>query len=374
MWVAIAAVWVCLSAVALGEPATLVGDGVSVTEDTGNVLVSVDLSRTVPWSVTMADGPPRLVLELQDVQLGHDVSLRSSSIGDLAVVPTGVNAYNLNALLREPLSILSAEMVTSDSGAARLNVVLEPTTANDFRSALQADDAPPLPQKVIVAIDPGHGGRDPGAEVDGMREADLVLGFAFRLRDALLASNKFDVVLTRETDEFVSLDARLTRARDAGGDILISLHADALEDVNAASGIVVYRLADDAGAAADQRLLERHAPADQLSGVDLTDAGDDAAQSLLALARLEAYPRSRDLSAKLVAGFRSAGLKVNSRPERVGAFTVLKSADIPSVLIELGFLSTDDDLQRLTSAEWQIGMAEAMRDALLLWADEDRLR
>ncbi len=373
MWVAIAAFWL-LSSDAWAEPAALAGDGAAITEDSGNVFLTMELSRVVPWRVAMADEPPRLVLELQDIFLDREVALRSSSIGDVAVVPTGVDRYEVNALLREPLAILSAEMVSLTGGGARLDVVLEPTTADDFRSALQEEGAAPEPDRLVVAIDPGHGGRDPGAEADGMREADLVLGFAFRLRDALLASGKFDVVLTRETDEFVSLDARLTRARDAGAELLISLHADALEDADAASGIVVYRLADEARAAADARLIERHGPEDQLSGVDLTGAGDDVSQSLLALARKDAIPRSRDLSAKLVAGFRSAELVVNSRPERVGAFTVLKAADIPSVLIELGFLSTDEDLRRLTSAEWQIVTAAAMRDALLLWADEDRLR
>ena len=224
---------------------------------------------------------------------------------------------------------------------------------------------------LVVAIDPGHGGRDPGAESGGLREADLVLGFAHRLRDVLNASPRLTAVLTRETDTFLSLDARLSRARDAGAAVLISVHADTLEDAGAASGIVVYRLASEATAAANERLTTRHDGNDRLTDVDLTGIEDEISLALLTLSRAKSAPETQDLSAKLIAAYRGAGLVVNSRPERAGAFTVLKAADIPSLLIELGFLSTEEDLKRLTSEDWQDETAHATRDALLLWHEEN---
>ena len=147
--------------------------------------------------------------------------------------------------------------------------------------------------------------------------------------------------------------------------MFLSLHADALRDLDgAASGITVYRLPDDAAGSADELLAMRHAASDLLKGVDLTGTGDDVALALLDIARRDTAPRTRALQKKLVEAFRSSGLDVNSRPERQAAFSVLKSAEIPSVLIELGFLSSDRDRERLATADWQDAAATAVMEAL----------
>ena len=108
--------------------------------------------------------------------------------------------------------------------------------------------------------------------------------------------------------------------------------------------------------------------------MDLTGAGDDVTLALLDLARQRAVPRSKAMSSALLQALEGAGLVVNSRPERTGELAVLKAADIPSLLIELGFLSTEADLRRLTSEDWQTVAAEAIRNGLILWAQEDRLK
>lgn len=356
--------------------ATLNGEGAVMADKGGEVALTVGLSHPVGWRLWIADGPPRVVLELSDMAWTKPPVLRSTSVASLEIVETGPAVTELHAVLREPLSIHSAEMVASADGTAALHVRLKPTTAEAFRTELEAMAADPEASapRMVIAIDPGHGGGDPGAETGELREADLVLGFAKRLRDILVASGQFDAVLTRTDDSFVSLDARLSRARQAGADVLLSIHADALVDADAASGIVLYRLAPDAKAAANLRLIERHGADDQLSGMDLTGAGDDVTITLLDLARQRAMPRSRAMSGALLQAFEGAGLVVNSRPERDGEFAVLKAADIPSLLIELGFLSTEADLKRLTSEDWQTVAAEAIRDGLILWAQEDRIR
>ena len=357
-------------------PATFGADGLNMGDKGGEVVLSAELTRPVGWRLWMADEPPRMVLEFSGFSWTETPSIRSTSIIGYEVIETGPNLSELHAVLREPLGILSAEMTAEEDGSARLSIRLKPTTADVFQADLDAqksaDDA--TGDSLVVAIDPGHGGSDPGAEAGEIREADLVLAFANRLRDVLVASGKIDVALTRLDDTLLSLDARLSVARAADADVLISLHADALIDTGAASGIVLYRLDPAATTAANERLTERHAPDDRLTGIDLAGAGQDVNIALLDLARREAAPRTVALSSALLGTFQSAELVVNSRPERTGEFAVLKAADIPSLLIELGFLSTEADLERLTSEDWQTRAAEAIRDGLLLWAEEDRLR
>lgn len=357
-------------------PATLGAGGLLMGDKGGEVVLSAELTRPVGWRLWMADEPPRMVLEFAGFSWTETPNIRSTSIVGYEVVETGPDVSELHAVLREPLGILSAEMTAEEDGTARLDIRLKPTTADVFQADLDAqnsaDDA--TGERLVVAIDPGHGGSDPGAEAGEIREADLVLAFANRLRDVLVASGKFDVALTRLDDTLLSLDARLSVARAAKADVLISLHADALVDTGAASGIVLYRLDPAAGAAANERLTERHGPDDRLTGIDLAGAGQDVNIALLDLARREATPRTMALSSALLGTFQSAEMVLNTRPERTGEFAVLKAADIPSLLIELGFLSTEADLERLTSEDWQTRAAEAIRDGLLLWAEEDRLR
>ena len=366
-----AAVWADDAAVA-----TLAGKGAVLSEKGGEVSLTVEMTRPVGWRLWMADDPPRVVVELSEFAWSKTPNLRSTSIAALEIVETGPNLSELHAVLREPLGVLSAEMIAAEDGTAVLNVRLQPTTADVFQSDLEADLAKNTAdtKRLVIALDPGHGGSDPGAEAGELREADLVLNFCKRLRDILLASGKFGVVLTRSDDQLLSLDARLTRAREAEADVLLSFHADALVDADAASGIVLYRLSDDARAAANLRLRERHSGDDLLNGLDLTNAGEDVTLALLDLASLDTTPRTEALSTALLNAMVGADLLVNTRPEREGEFAVLKAADIPSLLIELGFLSTEADLARLTSKEWQTAAAKAIRDGLLLWAEEDALR
>lgn len=363
------------AAASLGAgPAKLGPNGAAIADAGGGVVVTVPLSHAVPWSVRIADGPPRLVVEFHDADIARPPRLGSGSFAAVETRRSGPGSSQIVALLREPLVISSAEMVTAGDGSARLTVLLTATTAGVFTEAAEREAPHISGGRMVVALDPGHGGFDPGARTAGHEEADLVLTFAERLRDELHATGRFDVVLTREDDSFVSLDDRISRARAAGAEVFLSLHADALEDAGAASGLVVYSMSEAARRQAALRLAERHEGTDLLTGVDLTGAGDDVTLALLDLARTETEPRARALSATLVAAFGGAGLAVNSMPERRGDFAVLKSADFPSLLIELGFLSTEADLRRMTSETWQDQAAGAIRDALLLWSDEDRLR
>ncbi len=354
----------------------LSGD-VLIRDDGGMVEVVIPLSAPVPWKVWLAGEPPRLVVEVGGVDLGELPEVDSQSIVTIVSERNGPKASQIIAYLREPLLVDTAEMITSEDGSAQLILSLAPATGAEFQEAAKPLDVtvePPVKTRPVVGIDPGHGGRDPGADAAGQSEADLMLEFALKLRVDLEATGVFDVVLTREADVFVPLDARLSLARAADVDVFISLHADRLDiDTGQASGITVYTLATQAGAAADDRQSQRNGADDILKGVDLSGAGDQVARALMALQRQDTDPRAAALSATLVRAFEASGLTVNSRPERQGEFAVLKAADIPSALIELGFLSSKDDLERLTSEKWKSEAALAIRDGLLQWHQEDTL-
>lgn len=223
---------------------------------------------------------------------------------------------------------------------------------------------------LIVVLDPGHGGIDPGAERDGVTEKELMLTFARELQDVLLRDGNFEVVLTRNDDSFVSLDRRVAIAHAAGGQVFISLHADALAE-GQAHGATVHLLSDSASDAASAALAERHDRDDLLAGIDLTGQDDQVAGILMDLARQETQPRAERLAQALVKGIAAAELPLNSRPVRRAAFSVLKAPDIPSILLEVGFLSSPRDLKNLRDPAFRQSMAEALLEGLTLWVAED---
>lgn len=354
-------------------------DGATIEDQSGAVEISIDLSQAVPWRVRLLSGPPRVSVEFGDLRWSEEPDVGSASVADVVTERFDAGWSRMVAVLQEPLDVETAEMSVAEDGTASLTVTLVPVTAEDFREAAK-DEAPLFAAQgagrglPVIVLDPGHGGRDPGAQADGLVEANLMLEVARRLKDDLIRTGRYDVVLTREEDVFVPLEARLSLAREAGAHIFLSLHADALaEGAGKASGMTLYTLPPSAGVAAAERLTELHDGSDVLSGVDVSGAGDDVTVALLQLARQDSAPRTEALADALVQAFDSSGLIVNSHPKRQANLSVLKSAGTPSVLIELGFLSSEEDRERLSSEEWRAGASLAMRDAILLWSDEDRL-
>jgi N-acetylmuramoyl-L-alanine amidase len=197
-----------------------------------------------------------------------------------------------------------------------------------------------------------------------------MLSFARSLRDALRRADDVDVILTRSEDAFVSLEGRVALAHQAQADLFLSLHADVLSQ-GGAKGATVYTLSNEASDAATAHLAARHNRADILSGVDLTGSDDQVAGVLLDLARQETEPRSKALAEKLVASMTQAGGPMNRRPLRNAGFSVLKSADIPSVLVEVGFLSSARDLENLRNPDWRDRISAAMARGILDWRDAD---
>lgn len=360
----------------------------SVRDADGAVELTLALSRPVPWrAYTLAD-PPRLVLDFRGIDWrGGDPGavLRSDLVTGARAGTVRPGWSRLVLALAVPLVIDQAGMETrTGDGSARLGLRLLPATAEEMRAAAGAPDsplfpalpeAPPAPRgrgTLTVVLDPGHGGIDPGAEAGGVSEADLMLAFARDLEEALLRAG-FRVALTRDADVFVPLDLRITRARAAGADLLLSLHADAVPE-GRATGATVFTLSETASDEAAARLAERHDRADLLSGVDLSAQDDAVAVALMDIARLDTQPRSEALGDAIVTALGAAVGGLHKRPRRSAGFTVLRAADIPSVLIELGFLTTASDRERLAAPDWRRRAAQAIAQAVSAWAAADAER
>lgn len=344
----------------------------------------LDLSQPVPWRLRLMDDPPRLVIDAREVDW--------KGAEALAVVRPGVSlragrfrpGWSRMVLeLEGPHKVARAEMTTGE--ATRLEILLEPTDPATFAAEAARPDLPewalpeaaelmpPLPEgggPLVVVLDPGHGGIDPGAERDGTSEAALMLTFAREVKEVLVRDGRFRVVMTRDEDVFVPLETRTSIAREAEADIFLSLHADALAEGDA-QGATVYTLAEDASDEAAAALAERHDRDDLLAGVDLTEQDDVVAEVLMDMARTETAPRTDRLAKAMVGAIKSAEIRMHRRPQQSGGFSVLKTPDIPSVLLEVGFLSSDRDYKRLSDPAWRATLAEALRQALVTWASED---
>ena len=346
------------------------------------------MGQPVPFRIFTLSDPMRLVIDLSEVDwTGFDARAfeQSQAVLGLRVGLFRPGWSRMVIDLDRPLKIEMAEMSRDASGAV-LRLAMEATDVEHFVAGAgapaaaqveRANAAVSLPTQsrpvggpLVVVLDPGHGGIDPGAERDGVKEADLMLTFARELRDTLVRAGGFEVSLTREDDSFVPLETRITRAREAGADVFISLHADAISE-GRAEGATVYTLADRASDEASRKLAERHDRSDILSGVDLSDQDDVIAGVLLDMARTETRPRTEALADALVAALEQS-VGMHKRPRLEAGFSVLKSADIPSVLLELGFLSSQKDRAKLGDAAWRAKAAWAVRDALVAWQQADR--
>ncbi|MBZ8119218.1 N-acetylmuramoyl-L-alanine amidase [Roseovarius sp. LXJ103] len=366
-----------------GALARLDAEGSSMIETRAGVEITLALSQGVPYRAFTLAEPARLVLDFREVDWGGVHARGLSQTGRVADVRVGGFRPGWSRMvvdLAAPLALAEADLrIDEFTGTARLILRLEETAPEDFAARSGLPNTPgwdaPEPEKriprdpdapIVIVLDPGHGGIDPGAETEEILEKDLMLSFARQLKEMLLRTGAFEVVLTRDDDSFVSLERRVQIAHRAGADVFLSLHADSLGEGNA-RGATVYTLSEDASDEASAALAERHERADLLAGADLSGSDDVVADILMDLARMETQPRADLLARALILGIRESGLPLNNRPQRSASFSVLKSPDIPSILLELGFLSSGRDLGNMIDPEWRLDMAIAITDGLKAW-------
>lgn len=248
---------------------------------------------------------------------------------------------------------------------AKLAAENDTATAEAADAASTQDEAAAetVRQRKLVVIDPGHGGIDPGAiGIKKTKEKDVVLAFGLKLRKVLQETGTIDVVMTRDDDRFLTLRERVKVARDNQADLFIAIHADTVRGQDA-RGATIYTLSEKASDAEAEALAHKENRADIIAGVDLEAENQEVTDILIDLAQRESKTHSLVFAKKAVAEM-SPVTAFTGKPMRSAGFMVLKAADVPSVLIELGFLSSKQDETQLTSPAWQQKVAAAMGRAV----------
>jgi N-acetylmuramoyl-L-alanine amidase len=218
----------------------------------------------------------------------------------------------------------------------------------------------------LIVIDPGHGGLDNGTQAGGgdVMEKNLVLGFGLALRDRIEKSGKYRVVMTRTDDTFIPLNDRVKVARTQGAALFVSIHADALPRREGdAQGATIYTLSDKASDAEAERLADNENKSDAIGGVNLTDEPTEVADILIDLAQRETRTFSNRF-ARLLMGEMKSSVRMHKHPLKSAGFRVLKAPDVPSVLVELGYVSNKGDLEHLVSENWRSRTVGSMAQAI----------
>jgi N-acetylmuramoyl-L-alanine amidase len=223
----------------------------------------------------------------------------------------------------------------------------------------------PPPRPKLVFLDPGHGGKDPGAQgVRGTQEKAVVMAIARELQRELQVGGRYRVMLTRSSDSYVALRERVARAQAAKADLFLSLHADS-HDNPEVRGASVYTLSEEATDRETAALAARENRADAVvAGMRLADKPDIVASTLVAMAQRGTVNDSRRLAETIVQGFGRSGVRLLPRTHRQAGFAVLTSPDIPAALVELGYLSNPQDEKLLTVRQHQIALARALRGSV----------
>lgn len=234
------------------------------------------------------------------------------------------------------------------------------------RVDLPAIQGPQDATRPLIVIDAGHGGHDPGASGDQLKEKDLVLSLARALRDRLLAKGGIRVAMTRSDDHFLALQERSDIARRLQADLFLSIHADSTGGDTSATGASVYTLSEKASDTEAARIAARENSADRINGISLEGRSDAVNAILVDLSQRRMREDSMEF-ARLIAREGQGRLAFRRDPLRSAAFVVLKSPDVPSVLFEAGYITNLNDAQILGSPEGKARFADAVDRAIRVY-------
>lgn len=352
--------------------------------------VVLDLDQQVAYRLSTESLPDRLVVDLE----GARWQLPTGSLGrptgfvrDHHHGSVGPDRSRLVVEVAGPFRVIGNIILPPSRDSSRYRLVIDlvslaaaPAALTAAAGATPTPMPEPKPEPVagaaglaavptqpaelpVIVIDPGHGGVDPGAiAVSGAYEKDIVLEMARELRRLIEQTGRYNVVLTREDDVHISLRDRITKARELKGQIFVSLHADSLR-IAEQRGASVYTLSENASDEEAARLAKQENKADILSGTDLSQHDSVVATILLDLAQRDTNNRSIWF-ADLLAEELAAVTPMVRRHRRFAGFAVLKSPDIPSVLLELGYLSNADDARNLAQSDYRAKLSKAIVRAL----------
>ena len=355
----------------------------------------LDLDKSVPYRAFALADPYRLVVDLPQVSFHLPAGTGATSRGLVKAFRYGLVMPGGSRIvfdLTGPAKVTNSIMLDAANGQPpRLVLELEQTDATSFMKALAAEVQPQLkpaitdatatiapPQtqpaapakpapadpRPVLVIDPGHGGVDNGTRSGEETEKNLVLAYGLALRDRLEKSGKYRVVMTRTDDTFIPLDDRVKIGRAQKAALFVSIHADYLpRGEGDAQGATIYTVSDKATDAEAERLAESENRADAIGGVNLTQEPTEVADILIDLAQRETRTFSNRF-ARLLMGEMKNTTRMHKHPLKSAGFRVLKAPDVPSVLVELGYVSNKGDLDHLVSDSWRSKTVGSMAQAI----------
>jgi len=357
----------------------------------------LDLDKTIKFRAFALADPYRVVVDIPQVSFQLAAGTGTAGRGLIKafryglVMPGGsrivfdltgpariANSYVLEAANGQPPRlVLELEQVDRTTFLQSLAAGGRPeprpaiADAKDTAAAAEAAAAPkpatpaPADLRPVVVIDPGHGGIDNGTQSSGESEKNLVLGFALALRDRIEKKGKYRVVMTRTDDTFIPLADRVRIARNQSAALFVSIHADALpRSEGDAQGATIYTLSDRASDTEAERLAEAENKADAIGGVNLTEEPTEVADILIDLAQRETRTFSNRFARLLMGEMKKSTVRMYKHPLKSAGFKVLKAPDVPSVLIELGYVSNKGDLEHLVSENWRSRTVGSMAQAI----------
>ena len=372
-----------------------VASDVRLAGDAKQTRFILDLDKTIQFRAFALADPYRVVVDLPQVDFrlpngagtigrglvkafryGLVMPGGSRIVFDLTGPARISNSYVLDAANGQPPRlVLEFEEVDrasfAQSMAAETRPELRPAIADAGeiaaarrRRPLRPPAAAPADPRPVIVIDPGHGGIDNGTQSGNENEKSLVLAFGLALRDRIEKGGKYRVVMTRTDDTFIPLDDRVRIARNQSAALFVSIHADALPRREGdAQGATIYTLSDRASDAEAEKLAEAENRADAIGGVNLTAEPTDVADILIDLAQRETRTFSNRF-ARLLAGEMKNTARMYKHPLKSAGFRVLKAPDVPSVLVELGYVSNKSDLEHLVSESWRSRTAGSIAQAI----------
>lgn len=373
-----------------------------VAGDHGRTRFVADLSAPVGFTAYVLPDPYRVVIDLPQVAFDLPLDAGRDSLGLVRAFRFGPVAEGRARIVLDttgPVFIEKSFMLEPEAGQpARIVVDLVSTGEQEFAARLKAGEpvslaaiggatqaAVPKPRprpgteamalpeeeparlrpegRRLVVIDPGHGGIDPGAiGARKTREKDVVLAYGLVLKKVLEASGSVDVVMTRADDRFLSLRDRVRVARDNQADLFIAIHADTVRGPEA-RGATIYTLSEKASDAEAEALAHKENRADIIAGVHLEAESEEVTDILIDLVQRESKTHALMFAKKAVAEMKPV-TPFTGKPMRSAGFMVLKAPDVPSVLVELGYLSSRHDEQQLIDPAWRQKVAKAMARAI----------
>lgn len=352
------ALWLLVAAVA--QSATTV-ENIRVWSENGRTRVVLDLSQPVQHNIFTLRSPNRLVVDLKSGKLASSLSSTLKGSGAIRAIRTGVRANGqLRVVLDLNESVRSRSFTAGPNGKYGDRLVVDLQRQGPLQAVKRASDVYIEGRDIVVAVDPGHGGHDPGAIGRARtREKDVALSVSRLLADRINAEPGMKAILVRTGDYYVAHRERMEIARRNKADLFVSVHADAVKDRRARGASVYVLSLKGASDEAAMRLAQRENASDLVGGVSLAGKDQVLASVLLDLSQNAALSASLDVGDKVIRELARIGT-VHKRHVQQAGFLVLKSPDVPSVLVETAYISNPDEESKLKSGGHQSRLANAI--------------